>query len=216
MAQNAIKTEEEKWEYLDTPEVLDAKVSELAGWVRDSQYMSVFTGAGISTAAGIPDYRSGYGTIMDTGPGKWEKAALLERYKNDHKKAGIELPKAFTMPFNTTIVQARPSLTHMALVKLMNEDILKYIVTQNVDGLHIKSGIDIEKISELHGNGFTEVCVKCNRFHMRDYRTRTAKANNEHKTGALCDTPSCRGALKDTIINFGEALNTEVLQAATV
>ena len=76
MASTAIQTEQEKWEYLDPPEVLDAKVSELAGWVRDSQYMTAFTGAGISTATGIPDYRSGYGTVLSTGPGKWEKAAL--------------------------------------------------------------------------------------------------------------------------------------------
>ena len=129
MASTAIKTDEEKWEYLDPPEVLDAKVSELAGWVRESQYMTVFTGAGISTATGIPDYRSGYGTVLSTGPGKWEKAALQNQYKADFKKQGKKLPEAYTLPFNTTIAQARPSLSHMALVKLMQEDKLKFIVS---------------------------------------------------------------------------------------
>ena len=69
MASTAIKTEEEKREYFDDPETLDAKVTQLAEWVRESQNMSVFTGAGISTSTGIPDYRSGYGTVLETGPG---------------------------------------------------------------------------------------------------------------------------------------------------
>ena len=75
MASTAIKTEEEKKEFFDDPETLDAKVTQLAEWVRESQNMSVFTGAGISTSTGIPDYRSGYGTVLETGPGCWEKAA---------------------------------------------------------------------------------------------------------------------------------------------
>ena len=75
MASTAIKTEEEKREFFDDPETLDAKVTQLAEWVRESQNMSVFTGAGISTSTGIPDYRSGYGTVLETGPGCWEKAA---------------------------------------------------------------------------------------------------------------------------------------------
>ena len=75
MASTAIKTEEEKKEFFDDPETLDAKVTQLAEWVRESQNMIVFTGAGISTSTGIPDYRSGYGTVLETGPGCWEKAA---------------------------------------------------------------------------------------------------------------------------------------------
>ena len=80
MAQKAIQitTEEEKKEYFDTPEELDQKVEQLAQWVRESTYMTTFTGAGISTASGIPDYRSGYGTVLETGPGCWEKAAKRE------------------------------------------------------------------------------------------------------------------------------------------
>ena len=65
--------------------------------------MTVFTGAGISTSTGIPDYRSGYGTVLETGPGCWEKAAYREKYKEDMKKAGKPLPPAHRMPFNMTI-----------------------------------------------------------------------------------------------------------------
>ena len=88
MASTAIKKESEKKEYFDSAEVLDQKVTQLAQWVRESQYMTTFTGAGISTSCGIPDYRSGYGTVLETGPGCWEKVAKREQFKNDLIEAG--------------------------------------------------------------------------------------------------------------------------------
>ena len=75
MADTAIKTEEEKKEYFDSPEVLDEKVGILAEMVLTSAHFVAFTGAGISTSTGIPDYRSGYNTVLATGPGCWETAA---------------------------------------------------------------------------------------------------------------------------------------------
>ena len=75
MAQTAHKTEEEKKEYFDPPEVLDNKVTMLAEMIINSSSMVAFTGAGISTACGIPDYRSGFNTVLETGPGCWETAA---------------------------------------------------------------------------------------------------------------------------------------------
>lgn len=211
MADTAIRTEEEKKEYFDSPEELEAKVTQLAEWILTSQYFTAFTGAGISTAAGIPDYRSGYGTVLETGPGCWEKAAFKAKYKEDMRKAGKQLPLAYTKDFRATIQAAHPTRCHMALAELMNRDMLKAIVSQNVDGLHRKSGIHPDKIAELHGNTNLEVCAKCGREHMRDFRVRTAQKTKEHQTGRLCDTPSCRGVLKDTIINFGENLNEAIL-----
>ena len=61
-------------EYFDEPDVLEYKVTRLAELIKESKSMIAFTGAGISTAAGIPDYRSGENTIVETGPGSWEKA----------------------------------------------------------------------------------------------------------------------------------------------
>ena len=99
----------------------------------------------------------------------------------------------------------------MALVELTEKKHLKFIISQNVDGLHRKSGIPPENMSELHGNTNLEVCAKCGREHMRDIRVRTAKNVKEHATGRTCDTPSCGGELRDTIINFGENLNENIL-----
>lgn len=75
MANTAIESEEEKKEYFDEPAVLDEKITMLAEMILTSEHFVAFTGAGISTACGIPDYRSGFNTVLETGPGCWETAA---------------------------------------------------------------------------------------------------------------------------------------------
>ena len=100
----------------------------------------------------------------------------------------------------------------MALKELIDRDILKFIISQNIDGLHRRSGIHADKLAELHGNTNLEICVKCKRHHMRDYNVRTGKQARPHMTGRICDTPGCGGELKDTIINFGEGLDQDVVR----
>lgn len=78
--------------------------------------------------------------------------------------------------------------------------------------MHRKSGILPENLSELHGNTNLEICKKCHKEYMRDFRTRTAKKVHDHETGRFCDDPNCRGKLKDSIINFGENLNSKILK----
>ena len=198
----AHKTEEEKREYFDSPEVLDEKVSLLAEMVINSQHMVAFTGAGISTACGIPDYRSGANTVMETGAGCWTKKAMGQAAAAAASKNTLR----------TQIQKAYPSLTHMAMTELMERNHLKYIVSQNVDGLHRKSGIPAHNLSELHGNTNLEICEDCGREYMRDHRVRVAKRCVEHRTGRKCENPGCNGHLKDTIINFGENLNQNILE----
>ena len=97
------------------------------------------------------------------------------------------------------------------MVQLMKKGFLKYIISQNVDGLHRKSGIPYENIAELHGNTNLEVCSKCQTGYMRDFRVRNAQTCKAHKTGRKCDNSKCKGDLEDTIINFGENLNDLIL-----
>ncbi|XP_069734268.1 NAD-dependent protein deacylase sirtuin-6 isoform X2 [Phaenicophaeus curvirostris] len=130
-------------EIFDPPEELERKVRELADLIRSSSNVVFHTGAGISTASGIPDFR---------GPnGVW----TMEE-------------KGLSPKFDTTFENARPSKTHMALLGLQRVGILKFLVSQNVDGLHVRSGFPRDKLAELHGNMFVEECVKCGKGKLRD------------------------------------------------
>jgi NAD-dependent SIR2 family protein deacetylase len=169
MADTAIKNEEEKKEFFDSPEVLDHKITMLAEMVLSSQHMVSFTGAGISTACGIPDFRSGYNTVLPTGPGAWETAANKEKYRKLNKA-----PPTNNATIKTAMRSAYPSKTHMALRELMERGHLKYLVSQNTDGLHRKSGIHPDYLSELHGNSNLGVCEKCGQEFLRDGRVRNA------------------------------------------
>ncbi|KAL2881602.1 hypothetical protein SGCOL_003170 [Colletotrichum sp. CLE4] len=114
----------------------------------------------------------------------------------------------------TSTLQAIPTKTHMALVELQDRGILKYLVSQNCDGLHRKSGILPEKISELHGNSNREYCKDCGKEYLRDFRAVATyeKTVRDHRTGRKCAV--CNGTLLDTIINFGEYLPAEPLALA--
>ncbi|KAI0414687.1 NAD-dependent deacetylase sirtuin-7 [Xylaria grammica] len=111
-------------------------------------------------------------------------------------------------------LQAIPTPTHMALVELQNRGILKYLISQNCDGLHRRSGISPDTISELHGNSNREYCQDCGKEYIRDFRAVSTyeKSIHDHRTGRNCVI--CGGALLDTIINFGESLFEEPLQYA--
>ncbi|KAL6073944.1 Silent information regulator family protein [Balamuthia mandrillaris] len=188
MAWTAHKTEEEMVEHFDPPEVVQQTANGLATWMSRARHMIVFTGAGISTSAGIPDFR---------GPeGVWTLRA-----------------KGVTRTRRTTSsLKAIPTPTHMALVELERRGILKYVISQNTDGLHRKSGLPPEKLSELHGNTNLERCSRCGAEYMRDYHVRNAYDVHDHRTGRTC--VACGGELRDTIINFHESLPYEPLRKA--
>jgi NAD-dependent SIR2 family protein deacetylase len=198
--ETAHKTDEEKKEYFDSEEELNIKIDQLAQWISESKHFVTFTGAGISTAAGISDYRSGVNTVLKVGPGVWEKKkhGITETGKKTDAKQLMQ--KAF------------PTITHLALAQLMQENYLKFVISQNVDGLHLKSGIPADKIAELHGNTNLEICSKCSKNYFRDYKVRNNVKVHDHKTGRKCF--DCKGDLNDSIINFNENLRDEVINEA--
>ncbi|OMJ75630.1 hypothetical protein SteCoe_25187 [Stentor coeruleus] len=199
MASSAIKTEDEKKEFFDSDEVVDRKVHKLVKMILKSKHFIAFTGAGISTSCGIPDFRSGYNTVLPTGPGAWEELAQ----KKPPKRSKV-----------VHITEAIPSKTHMALVSLLQNGHLKHIVSQNVDGLHRKSGIPKNALSELHGNIYLEKCKVCNKEYIRDVDVVTSNDARVHLTGNKCDNIDCQGDLVDNIINFGENLDSNVINRA--
>lgn len=119
----------------ESPRSVEAKARALADLVRRAGYCVAHTGAGISTAAGIPDFRG--------------KTGVWTRQKQGHPLPRHE-------PF---WANALPSLGHMALVGLMRAGRLQYVISQNIDGLHLRSGVPRGKLSELHGNMLLEVRV---------------------------------------------------------
>uniref|UniRef100_A0A3B4Z767 protein acetyllysine N-acetyltransferase n=1 Tax=Stegastes partitus TaxID=144197 RepID=A0A3B4Z767_9TELE len=152
-------------ETFDSPEELKAKAETLAELIKESQYLVVHSGAGISTSAGIPDFR---------GPkGVW---TLEEKGESPH--------------FDTTFEDARPSLTHLALLGLQRAGYLKYLISQNVDGLHVRSGFPRDMLSELHGNMFVEECEKCGRQYVRE---KVIGVMGLKPTGRYCDVVRSRG-----------------------
>ncbi|KAE8443604.1 hypothetical protein EG329_001537 [Mollisiaceae sp. DMI_Dod_QoI] len=188
MADSAPKIAEE--ERHEAPDAVDRKAQTLADQIRKSNHLIAFTGAGVSTSAGIPDFR---------GPeGAWTLKA------QGRERAGKTV--------NT--LQAIPTPTHMALVALQDQGLLKYLISQNCDGLHRKSGISSNKISELHGNSNRESCKGCGKEYIRDFRAVATyeKTVRDHRTGRKC--ARCGGVLIDTIVNFGESLPAQALELA--
>ncbi|CAL9109459.1 unnamed protein product [Musa acuminata var. zebrina] len=190
-------------EIFDPPDLLQQKIEELALMIKKSKHLVAFTGAGISTSSGIPDFR---------GPkGVW----TLQR-------AGMGLPEA-SLPFH----RAMPSLTHMALVELERADILKFVISQvlekillipwvwfeesNVDSLHLRSGIPREKLAELHGNSFREVCPACGIEYIRDFEVETIGMK---ETSRRCSDTKCGAKLKDSVLDWEDALPPKEMNSA--
>ena len=124
-------------ELFDDEETLSSSVTKLTEIMKKSKRTVVITGAGVSTSAGIPDFR---------GPnGVW----TLEQRG--------ELPKA-----EVTFETAHPTTTHLALVALHNAGYIAHLISQNVDGLHLRSGFPLDRLLELHGNMFMQQCQLCN------------------------------------------------------
>uniref|UniRef100_A0A1D2A7L7 protein acetyllysine N-acetyltransferase n=1 Tax=Auxenochlorella protothecoides TaxID=3075 RepID=A0A1D2A7L7_AUXPR len=178
---------------LGAPEVFDAatelaqSIEKLIQLVSEARSIIAFTGAGISTSTGIPDFR---------GPnGVWTA-----------QKLGRALPKA-TVEF----ANAAPSLTHQALLALHGTGKLKYLVSQNVDGLHRRSGFPAAALAELHGNCFLERCSTCGATFTRDFEVETV---GFMETGRFCEVQGCRGPLTDTVLDWDDALPAKELKEA--
>jgi len=107
----------------------------------------------------------------------------------------------------------KPTYTHMCLVALQNNGILKHLVSQNCDGLHIKSGIRPSNISELHGNCNVEACADCGTTFYRDFRVRSNQ-NAAKTTGRMCETPGCTGKLRYTTVAFSQSMPNLTLHQA--
>ncbi|CAE8610233.1 unnamed protein product [Polarella glacialis] len=180
-------------EYFDSAAELEAKCQRLASMIRGARHVIAFTGAGISTGAGIADFRSGMNTKLPTGPGLWELPKSV-------KPEGIL----------EQCVRAKPGRTHILLFRLWKAGILKHVISQNVDGLHRKSGIPGSAMSELHGNIFVERCTACGWEYERDFNTICPGGF----TGRNCEQRGCAGKLRHSGVGFGQDLEEHIVNKA--
>ena len=166
-------------EFWDSPAVLEKKIKDLAELVRNSNYLVTYTGAGVSTSANLPDYRGSNGawTLSDRGLGAIRT---------------IDLEKIY------------PTISHMAIRTLIDHKICKMLVSTNVDGLHRRSGLKEDQLSELHGNCYREYCKTCKKEFLRTYDCTKLGCVATHETGRACE--ECNSPLYDTIIHFNEQL----------
>ncbi len=144
---------------------LDRRVNTLAQWMFESKHLVVFTGAGISTESGLPDFR---------GPdGIWTRQAK-------------GLP-AKARDFSSV----EPNAGHLAVVQLQELGKLRFLISQNVDNLHLRSGIRPDLLAELHGSVTRLRCTRC-------------EAQVDRPAGL--NTCSCGGRLISSVVNFGQSL----------
>lgn len=145
---------------------LDERIGTLAGRIHQSNYLVVFTGAGISTESGLRDFR---------GPdGLWTR-----------RDKGLTTPRQ-------DFAGVEPNAGHNAIAELQNLGRMKFLISQNVDNLHLKSGIKPELLAELHGNMTKVRCERC------EFKMDRIEGERE--------CPLCGGSLVSTVVNFGQSL----------
>ena len=154
-----------------------------------------FTGAGVSTESGIPDFRSPGGIWDRFDPNEFTYANFIGSLEGRRKY--WELGRV-TYP---VIRAARPNAAHVALVELHGRDRLDCCITQNIDGLHQAAGLPPEKVIELHGNATRARCLACSAAYTRDEVHAWLEAGDAAPT-----CPACGGIVKPTTVLFGEAM----------
>ena len=183
---------------------MDGAVAEAAALLRDRSEILVFSGAGISTESGIPDFRGPSGVWKTTDPADF----TLQRYLADPDFRRDSWEKRFT---STTLHGAEPNPAHRAVAKLWNRGRMIGCVTQNIDGLHETGGLPPDALAELHGNVHGIMCVRCN---SRPKRTDIEQRWHDGEPDPKCE--ACGGILKTTTVLFGEQLPERDMNRATL
>eukprot|EP00026_Physarum_polycephalum_P006507 Phypoly_transcript_06551.p1 GENE.Phypoly_transcript_06551~~Phypoly_transcript_06551.p1 ORF type:complete len:461 (+),score=46.27 Phypoly_transcript_06551:319-1701(+) len=171
--------DDERQEYEEPQKDLEAKVDELIKILgKRPNHVVCYTGAGISTSAEIPDYR---------GPqGVWTL-----RDKGQQSDKSLEFG------------DVRPTYAHYAITELVRRKAIHFVISTNMDALHLRSGLPPHLIVEQHGNCNKEICEYCQMVYYRKYDTH--EGYPDHRTGRKCTF--CNNNLMDTIVNFAENLH---------
>ena len=175
----------------------------LIGLLRGAQRLVVFTGAGISTESGIPDFRSPGGVWTKYDPSEFH----IDRFLASKESRRRYWQR--TTEFYREIAKAMPNPAHFAVAQLERLGKLSSVVTQNVDGLHQLAGVPPEKVIELHGTHRFVACLECGHAHPRARFQEWVTPEGEAP-----DCEKCGGLMKPATISFGQMLKPEVLERA--
>jgi len=175
-------------------------IEEVSRWIDGSERVTVLTGAGISTDSGIPDLRGPQG-LWTKNP-EAEKMATIQNYVAEPEVR----VRSWKSRLETLSGNAEPNDGHRALVELERRGKLHALITQNVDGLHIKAGSSREKVIEIHGTMLEVMCLSCGERAPMERALVRVRAGEEDP-----ECKSCGGILKSATISFGQGLVQEDL-----
>jgi NAD-dependent deacetylase len=169
------------------------EIEQLRTMIGAAKRIVAFTGAGISTESGIPDFRSPGGI--------WTKYKPI--YFDDFMSSDEMRRESWRRKFATdeTMLRAEPNAGHRALARLVEQGRMSAIITQNVDGLHQRSGVPAARIIELHGNATYATCLDCGHRHELDPIRKAFLGE-----GQLPVCVKCEGIVKTATISFGQAM----------
>ena len=174
---------------------------DLRTMIQKSNDVVFFTGAGISTESGIPDFRSPGGIWTKMSPIEFQDFLNSEEMRRESWRRKFETDK--------TLRSAKPNEGHYAIQRLISSGKASAVITQNIDNLHQDSGIAQEKVIELHGNGTFATCLTCATQYELESIKQSFLGNDE-----LPICKFCGGLIKTATISFGQAMPLEPVQKA--
>ena len=181
---------------------LDTAIARLTQMIHEAGNIVPFTGAGISTECGIPDFRSPGGLWTKNRPIPFDEFLASQEARNESWRRRFAMGDQFGA--------ARPGRGHRALASLYRAGKVPALVTQNIDNLHQASGIAPEHVVELHGNTTYAACLDCaSRYELFWVRQRMDAAN-----GCAPDCPACGGLIKTATVSFGQAMPEDAMRRA--
>ena len=180
---------------------LSSQIDELKALVAEAAMVASFTGAGISTESGVPDYRSPDSPWMRNKPIPFDAFLRSEEARREAWR------RKFTM--DDLYRDARPNRGHLALASLVAQGKMSAVITQNIDVLHHVSGVPADRVIELHGNGTYATCLSCAKRHELDWIRAQFELRGEPPA---CQ--ACGGIVKAATISFGQAMPQEAMRRA--
>ena len=171
----------------------DSEITALAALLRTAKRAVVFTGAGISTESGIPDFRSPGGVWTRMAPIDFQDFVASAEMRKEAWR------RRFAM--DETFATVKPNAGHMAIAELVSKGRVSHVITQNIDNLHQDSGVPSGQVIELHGNTRYAKCLDCGaRMELGPIRS------HFEAHGAPPNCPACGGIVKTATISFGQAM----------